>query len=203
MLNMTHILIIDDHPLFLAGVKQILKHSLPGVVITSCTTFNEALTLSLDTRFDIVLLDLNLPDKHGIEALKSLLHHTPDRPVAILTASEEKQDLEQAIKSGAKGYIPKTTSPDKITPIIQQIIDGHCYFPELNEATSNSLADAYDLTARQIEILKLIAEGYSNKGIAEQLFISEGTVKQHINAIFRELSVKNRTQATLVAKKHL
>lgn len=198
---MTHILIIDDHPLFLAGVNQILKHSLPEAVITSCTTFSEALTLPSDTRFDIVLLDLNLPDKHGIDALKILLDHSPDRPVAILTASEEKQDLELSMKSGAKGFIPKTTPPNEITPIIQQILDGHCYFPELQEAAS--LADLYDLTSRQIEILKLIAEGSSNKDIADQLFISEGTVKQHINAIFRALGVKNRTQATLIAKKHL
>ena len=182
------ILIVDDHLLFADVLAIALTETCTQIEKANCA--EAAYTALQDTSFDLVLLDLNLPDIHGEVVLSTIKQSQPSLKVIIVSAA--KVDINRIRKLGANGFINKSQNIDSMLSAIERVAMGQDYYPagqlgSIEEAT-------YSVTPRQMEIVRAMSEGYANKQIAHQLNISEGTVKQQINRIFRVLDVKNRTQ---------
>jgi len=188
---MKNLLIIDDHPIVLHGIKLMLDASHLDITVNIATDFSSAKQYLNQQLPDLLLLDLILPDIKGFDGLEELVSCYPSLTIAIFSSSEDEIHIQMAIKYGVKGYIFKTTHFDDILVAIENLLAGGCSLPEANLLPIQK----YALTARQVEILNLVSQGLSNKHIAEKLYISENTVKKHINSIFKILKVKNRIQA--------
>jgi len=205
---MMKILLIDDHPLFIEGIRNVLLQLNDEVGIQTSGSCEEALELTReDDDYDLVLLDLNLPGMSGLEGLQLLRHQLPATPIVLLSASEDRNKVLNAIELGAKGYIPKSSSADIITNAIQLVLSGGVYLPmavldTVNSAPQkNSNTEGQTLTPRQIQVLRLLADGLSNKAIGNHLEMAENTVRVHVSAILKFLEVKNRTEAGVAAVK--
>jgi DNA-binding NarL/FixJ family response regulator len=162
------------------------------------------LHLSEQTDLDLVLLDLYLPKKDGFDTLTTIRERYPVMPVAIISGSNQVEDITRALKAGAVGYIPKETTGDIMLGAIHLMLSGGVYIPQFlldASASEKTEKNRYMLTPRQMEVLKLLSQGQSNKVIASFLLLSEATVKMHVTAIFKALHVSNRTQAALAAEK--
>ena len=205
------ILIIDDHPLFLEGMKSVLRRFDDGALIQSAANAEEGLAATHAHELDLLLLDLNLPGMDGLAAIKEFHRRFPALPVVVLSASEQPDAVRQAITGGALGFIPKTSSTHALFDALRQVLEGKVYVPsehtELRSkhvlpvfATPRSV-DGSLLSLRQMEVLFCLCQGLSNKQIANSLLVSEKTVKNHVSGVFRALGVINRTQAVLAAKK--
>jgi len=202
------ILLVDDHPLFIEGIRTVLQRLNDQVVVQSAGSCEEAMELAAeDDDIDLLLLDLNLPGVSGLDGLLELRHKLPATPIVLLSASEDRNKVLRAIELGAKGYIPKSSSPDIIINALQLVLSGGVYLPMavLDTVNSSQLktcnADGQTLTPRQVEVLALVAEGLSNKAIANRLSMAENTVRVHVSAIFRFLDVTNRTEAGVAASR--
>jgi len=157
---------------------------------------------------DIALFDLFMPGMDGIEGITRFRATFPDTPVVVLSGSEQTEDIQQLLNAGALGYITKSSSTELILSALRLVLAGGIYVPHSlleRHGNGNLLAQeiqvAYALTSRQIEVLRELAKGQSNKQIAVALNVTEGTVKIHLASIFRLLKVNNRTEAVLVAQK--
>ena len=199
-------LLIDDHPLFVEGIRGILQRLDDVIDIQTSGSCEEALALTEnDDDFDLVLLDLNLPGVSGLDGIQQLRHQLPATPIVLLSASEDRNKVLRAIELGAKGYIPKSSTPDVIISALQLVLSGGVYLPmavldTVNTSQSKtSNADGQTLTPRQADVLALLAEGHTNKAIAKQLAMAENTVRVHVSAILRFLGVENRTEAGVAA----
>ena len=198
------LLIIDDHPLFLKGMLLMLDSMLPDLKVMTANTFSKGKQLISETSPALVLLDLAMPDHAGLESLRHLTKDYPTIPVAILSAFEEIEIIERSLVYGARGYISKTSTPEELIKAIKIILSGQRYIPPAQAKPTKTYPDSkYRLSPRQHEILECVSKGMTNKAIAEELFISEGTVKQHLSAIFKILNVKNRTKAVQIAKNNI
>jgi two-component system nitrate/nitrite response regulator NarL len=159
---------------------------------------------------DVVILDLAMPGMEGLQALSEFGRKRPDLPVIVLSSSEDARDVRRALASGALGYVPKSASQHVLLSAIRLVLNGDLYVPPLildekvgtiaRRANNPERESSRLLTARQIEILKLLSEGKPNKTIASTLALSEKTVKTHITAIFKALNVVNRTQAAAAGR---
>lgn len=203
-----NILLIDDHPLFIEGIRGVLSRLDEAAVIHTSGSCEEALLLTeSNDDMDLVLLDLNLPGMSGLDGLQQLRHQLPATPIVLLSASEDRSKVLHAIEQGAKGYIPKSSSPDIIITALQLVLSGGVYLPMAvldtvnSSQTKTSNVDGQVLTPRQIDVLKLLAKGHTNKTIGQQLSLAENTVRVHVSAILRFLEVKNRTEAGLAASR--
>lgn len=198
------ILLVDDHPLFLEGIRMVLKQLDEAASIQCSGSCEEALT-QIDDSHDLVLLDINLPGMSGLDGLQRLRSQAPATPLVVMSASEDRSKVLRAIELGAKGYIPKSSTPDVILTALQLVLSGGVYLPmavldEVNSSQSKTEnAEGQTLTPRQVEVLKLMAEGHSNKAIGNHLSMAENTVRVHVSAILRFLDVSNRTEAGLAA----
>lgn len=202
------IILVDDHPLFIEGIRIVLQRLNDDVVIQSAGSCEEAQELAAeDDDIDLLLLDLNLPGVSGLDGLQQLRRLLPATPIVLLSASEDRNKVLRAIELGAKGYIPKSSTPDIIITALQLVLSGGVYLPMAVLDTVNSSqiktcnADGQTLTPRQVEVLSLVAEGLSNKAIANRLNMAENTVRVHISAILRFLDVTNRTEAGVAASR--
>ncbi len=202
------ILLVDDHPLFIEGISGVLHRLDQQAEITTSGSCEEALEISQDDDdYDLVLLDLNLPGMSGLDGLQLLRHQLPATPIVLLSASEDRKKVLSAIELGAKGYIPKSSPSDIIINALQLVLSGGVYLPmavldTVNDTQQKSTnSDGHTLTPRQIEVLKLLADGFSNKAIGNQLAMAENTVRVHVSAILKFLEVKNRTEAGVAAVK--
>ncbi len=208
------VLIIDDHPLMRDAVRITLDTIAPGSRIDLAASFAEARRmLALDTPYDFTLLDLNLPDSTGFEALKALRAQYPALPTVVLSAQVDRETILRCLDLGAAGYIPKTYHADVITHALRLVASGQVYVPreaidprrEANEPIRVRFAGSdprsLGLTDRQCEVLRLILRGLPNKLICRQLDLAEGTVKVHVSAVLRALGVRNRTQAVIAASR--
>jgi two-component system, NarL family, nitrate/nitrite response regulator NarL len=205
------VLLIDDHALFRAGLRELLERR--GIaVIDAVGDSAEGLRLAEAEAPDVVLLDLRMPGLGGIEALRALRQADPGRRVAILTTSADEQDLIRALQGGACGYLLKDMEPDELIAALRQIVAGGTVVaPALTGVLARAvqgearLAQAQarpgfsDLTPREMEILCHLAAGQSNKAISRELGIADGTVKLHVKAILRKLSVHSRVEAAVIA----
>lgn len=195
------ILLADDHGLFRDSMSVWLKQLNDSLVFSFAETYQgveDLLHASQD--YKLVMLDLGMPGMQGILSIKRLCTIAGSTPVLIVSANEEQASIETAMNAGAAGYVTKSSPGEKILDAARSVISGGLYFPKGIQQTTSSLDKFSD---KQQQLLALLAEGSSNKDIAEKLFLSGGTVKQYVSQIFRLLDVDNRTQAGIKAREIL
>lgn len=202
------IIIADDHMMIREGLKQLLELDGTMKVIADANDGEECLNL-LNKKIhpDILLLDINMPKKNGIEVLEYIKQNKIPVKVLILTVHNEVEYLLKAVDIGIDGYLLKDSSYDELKEAIDVVISGNTYIqpsllPALNESMEDYALDKEKiecLTKRELDVLRLISEGCSNKKISDELTISERTVKNHISHIFRKIDVEDRTQAAVFA----
>lgn len=196
------ILLADDHKLVRAGLVLVLKQMQDGVELLEAGTSLEAVTLAEENKdLDLVLMDLDLPDGSGLEALSAINAKTPTLPVVILSAMEDQAMIARSMELGARGFIPKSASGEVMINSLRLVLSGGiCLPPGYADAQrSNGGDERPNLTQRQLEVLRYMAQGNSNKEIARELGISENTVRVHISAIISALDATNRTEAAYSA----
>ncbi len=203
------ILLADDHPLFREGVKPVLLKLDRRVTLIEADDYPSAFAAMHRVReVDLALLDLYMPGMSGLEGIARFRAAFPDIPVVVLSASEQVEDIQKLLAAGALGYITKSSPSEIILSALQHVLAGGVYVPpnllehpvaEPPAQPKNNSANA--LTFRQIEVLRELAKGLSNRQIGDILQVTEGTIKLHVAAIFRLLKVNNRTEAVLVAQK--
>jgi DNA-binding NarL/FixJ family response regulator len=193
------VLIVDDHPLVRIGLAAIIKASSDMVVAAQANTGEEALTLHATHKPDIILMDLRLPGMSGAKAIRAIRLVEPEARIIVLTTYEGDEDIHQALQAGARGYVIKGMSHGVLLNAIHRVYAGELYLPR---AVSQALARRTpnsELTAREGEVLALLVAGCSNREIANELGITEATVKCHVSVILTRLNVQDRTQAVLTA----
>ncbi len=223
------VLIADDHELFLKGLEFTLRENLPNPEIITAQNYSDIfVVLEQQNDFDLIITDLAMPGAAWLSALNKIHSKIPETPIIIISAVFDKEILQQTLDIGVSGYIPKTASNNLIISAINLVLAGGVYIPhellyssKTTSAFSDNKLQEYDsplktleklaentpetpqkgLTERQIDIVKCIAEGLSNKQIAYKLHLTEGTVKVHITVILKILNVKNRTSAVIEAAK--
>lgn len=208
MKDKIEIIIADDHMMIREGLKQLLELDGTMKVIAEANDGEECMNL-LNKRIhpDILLLDINMPKKNGIEVLEYIKQNKIPVKVLILTVHNEVEYLLKAVDIGIDGYLLKDSSYDELKEAIDVVISGNTYIqpsllPALNESMEDYALDKEKiecLTKRELDVLRLISEGCSNKKISDELSISERTVKNHISHIFRKINVEDRTQAAVFA----
>ncbi len=204
------VLLIDDHALFREGIVGLLETR--GIEIDATGDSSEGIALVASSKPDVILLDLRMPEMNGIEVLQKLNKLDNKIPVVMLTTSADDRDLSEALRNGVKGYLLKDMEPDELISSLRDIVSGKTVVaPDLTSALANLVKDGdsadarvaaspfSSLTPREMEILCHLAEGESNKVIARNLNISDGTVKLHVKAILRKLEVHSRVEAAVMA----
>ena len=206
------VIIIDDHTLFREGLQRLLtRHEID--VITSVSNGADGLKAITDNEVDIILLDLRMPDISGIEVLKNIREIKKSLPVVMLTTSDDEKDLIEALRNGASGYLLKDMEPDDLVVALKDVLKGETIvapnlvqilakFHQGDDSEINISNLISTLTPRESEILELLAEGQSNKLIAKNLGISDGTVKLHVKSILRKLEIHSRVEAAVIAVEH-
>ncbi len=196
------VLIIDDHPLMRRGIKQLIELDAQFETVADVGSGTEGIAAALQTSPDLIILDLNMKGLSGLDTLKGLRAEGIDARIIILTVSDAKNDIFTLIDAGADGYLLKDTEPEILLEQIKQAAQGEV---TLSESIKKLLLERQheqdpidSLTDREMDVLRLIATGLSNKQIAGQLFISEETVKVHIRNLLRKLNVHSRVAATVL-----
>lgn len=196
------VIIIDDHPLMRRGIRQLLELQSAFDVVGDAGSGTEGIDLALQTSPDLVILDLNMKGLSGLDTLKALRAENVDARIVILTVSDAKNDIFTLVDAGADGYLLKDSEPDTLLLQLQRIAQGEVILSDSIKDLLLEKRPAEDpmklLTDREMDVLRLIATGLSNKQIAAQLFISEETVKVHIRNLLRKLNVHSRVAATVL-----
>ncbi len=203
------VLLIDDHALFRFGLQELLERR--GIAVVAALGDSDAgLARVTETGPDVVLLDLRMPGRSGVEVLRELRGAHPCLPVAMLTTSADERDVIESLQAGAQGYLLKDMEPDALIAALGDIVRGRTVVaPELVGILARAVQGERpsdppdlrhaDLTPREHEILCHLAEGHSNKVIGRRLGIADGTVKLHVKAILRKLAVHSRVEAAVIA----
>ncbi|MFC5558938.1 response regulator [Ureibacillus thermophilus] len=218
---MTKIIIIDDHQLFREGVKRILEFEESFEVVAEGDDGSDIISLYKEHMPDVVLMDINMPGKNGVEATAELIREFPDAKVIMLSIHDDESYVTHALKSGALGYMLKEMDADEIVEAIKVVANGGSYlhpkvtknlvaeFRRLSEHENKGRFHQTEirrpfhlLTKRECEVLQLLTDGQSNRAIGETLFISEKTVKNHVSSILQKMNVNDRTQAVVTAIKN-
>lgn len=195
------ILLADDHPLLREGIAALLNRQPDFEVVGQAGTGRITVDLWRQLRPTIGLIDLDMPDGDGAEAVSVIREFDPGAKLVIVTTYFGEEDIYRCISSGAKGYLLKGETPEVLAACIRTVVAGGRYIPA---SIAEKLADrlpAQNLSDREMDVLRLVAEGQSNADIADQLGITEGTVKFHVNHLLSKLGVKDRTQAVIAAAK--
>lgn len=201
---MLKIFVIDDHPLVCEGIKAILESEDSMEMAGSASSGQEAMQLFAHIKPDIALVDLRLPGDNGIEIVKKLRPLAPDCRFIILTTYAEPDDVRLAMEAGVDGYILKEALPEEMTSALRLVGRGRPYFDPsvmqmMLQQPKSSDHNLSELTDRELEVLRALTHGLSNREIAGSLFVTEHTVKKHISSILCKLDLKDRTQAALYA----
>lgn len=218
---MTKIIIVDDHQLFREGVKRILDFEDTFEVVAEGDDGTDVINLYGAQSPDVVLMDINMPRKNGVEATADLIAEYPDAKVIMLSIHDDESYVTHALKSGALGYMLKEMDADEIVEAIKVVANGGSYLHP--KVTKNLVAEFrrlsehenkgnfhqteirrpfHLLTKRECEVLQLLTDGQSNRTIGETLYISEKTVKNHVSSILQKMNVNDRTQAVVTAIKN-
>jgi two-component system nitrate/nitrite response regulator NarL len=204
-----NILLVDDHTLFREGLEGLLSRRNINI-LAAVGSGQEGLRLAAELKPDVVLLDMRMPEMDGMEVLRKLRKSGFTNPVAMLTTSSDERDLVESLRSGAQGYLLKDMEPDQLVLALRDIVAGKTVVapdlaPVLARVVQGDSIEPVEespfakLTPRENEILSLLAEGQSNKVIARNLGISDGTVKLHVKSILRKLGVHSRVEAAVIA----
>lgn len=204
------IILVDDHPLFRKGLRFIIESDPRYLVIGEATDGLEGVKLVDTLMPDVVLLDVDMPSMNGVEALSLMLNDHPQLAVIMLTVSDDSNDLAMAMKYGAKGYLLKSIDSDFLLNAIEKAIEGdNVLSPEMtnkliaqlrgNSETQLQSSALDSLTSRELEVLKWLTKGISNKEIARKMDVTESTIKVHVQNVLRKLNLQSRVQAALFA----
>ena len=213
------ILIVDDHALLRQGIKRVLNFEEDLEVIGEAGDGQEALARTLVLQPDIILLDLNMPNLSGLEVTRQLQAARSRTRIIALTIHDSDKYVLEMLRNGALGYLLKDVEPSMLIKAIHVVAGSDAFvYPQLAERIFGGLLEGEDvnakaremwregraerLTPREMDVLSCIAKGFSNQDIAQALFVSEKTVKNHLTNIFRKLSVNDRTQALIYVLKH-
>jgi two-component system, NarL family, nitrate/nitrite response regulator NarL len=196
-------LIVDDHSLLRDGLAALLRQFGADTEVISASDGSSAIEIvATHPELDAVILDLAMPDMDGAAALEAIARRRPDLPVIVLSASEKASDVRRVMALGALGYIPKSASHYTLLAAIEMVLAGEIYVPPLllSEARDALAPAPHKLTPRQLDVLACMCRGLSNKAIANDLNMSEKTVKAHVTGILRTLGATNRVQAIAIAR---
>jgi DNA-binding NarL/FixJ family response regulator len=193
------VLSVDDHPLLRQGLAAIIEGEADMTLVCQAATATEGIQKHREHRPDVTLMDLRLPDLSGIDAMIAIRSECPEARVIILTTFEGDVEIQRALKAGARGYLLKSTPPSELVQAIRQVHSGGKRVPPDVAAQLAEHMGSETLTAREIEVLRQVAEGNRNRDIAGQLLISEETVKVHVKHIMDKLGANDRTQAISIA----
>lgn len=217
------VVLIDDHKLFREGVRRILDFEPTFNVVAEGDDGKDASRLVKENNPDVVLMDINMPDMNGIEATANLVRYFPETKVIILSIHDDESYVMHALKTGAQGYLLKEMDSDSLIEAIRVVSEGGSYLhprvthnlvKEYRRLANESIAPGsvpspvefskplHLLTKRECQVLQLLADGKSNRAVAETLYISEKTVKNHVSNILQKMNVDDRTQAVITAIKN-
>lgn len=204
---MIRVLIVDDHAIVRKGIRALLSESGGFEIAGEAADGQEAVAAAAETQPDVILMDLLMPGMDGIEATRQITHQHPGARILVLTSFAADNKLFPAIKAGALGYLLKDSSPEDLLRAIRQVHRGEpALHPTIARKLLQEIAQPVDLspapealTARELAVLRLIAQGLSNQEIADQLSVSEPTVRTHVSRILGKLHLASRTQAALYA----
>jgi DNA-binding NarL/FixJ family response regulator len=193
------VMVVDDHPLMRVGVASIVNARSDMTVVAQAGTGEEAVTLFLKHKPDVTLMDLRLPGMSGVDSIRSIRESHPRARFVVLTTYEGDADIHRALEAGAQGYVIKGMPYQTLVEALQRVHTGGRFLPPpVARALASRMPDS-ELSAREQEVLKLLASGKSNKDIASILRITEATVKCHVSAILLRLNVSDRTEAVVTA----
>ena len=200
MSDRIRVLVVDDHPMWRKGVRNDLDASGVAEVVGEAADGGEAITTAAEVMPEVVLMDLRLPTVSGVEATRRIVDDAPHVKVLVLSASAEETDVLEAVKAGASGYLLKSATSEEIVDALRRVRDGEPVFTPalaglvLSEFRRLSTPDPAEpaLTARENDVLKLVAKGYTYREIGERLFISTKTVQNHVQNILTKLQLKKR-----------
>ncbi len=193
------ILLVDDHFIVRLGLSASLNEEPDMQVVAEAGSIAEALALVPASGAEVAVVDMNLPDGYGTELIAGLLARQPSLGCLVLSVNTGENDILQAVKAGARGYLSKSIERDELLDAIRNIAAGKRYFPAAICLLLDQGLSRPDLSGRETEVLTLIVEGSSNKEIADRLSLAEITVKQHVSSILRKLNVQDRTQSAIAA----
>ncbi len=195
------ILIVDDHPIVREGIAALIERREDMTVVAEACDGNEAVTLFREHRPDVTLMDLRMPNMDGVTAIAAIRGGFPNARIIVLTTYDGDEDIYRGLRAGAKGYMLKDAPREELLDAIRAVHAGQTRIPTDVAAKLAERLNSPELTPREREVLNLIVEGRSNLEIGTILFITEGTVKAHVNSILTKLDVSDRTQAMGVALK--
>lgn len=196
------VLVCDDHSLFREGLRLLLEKLDASMEVTLTGSAEEALDATRSGMFDLILMDWHMGGLEGARALEALRESAPLTRVVVLSGDRDAQLVRSAVDGGAAGFIPKDSPPAQLMTAVKTIADGGVYLPTGGVAPiqTRDVRDVFpQLTERQADVLRAALRGNSNKLIARELGISDGTVKTHLRAIYQELGTRNRTEAVYMA----
>jgi DNA-binding NarL/FixJ family response regulator len=207
--KITRVLIVDDHAHAREAIREQLSEYEDFTIIGEAQNGEEAIFLSDELEPDLILMDINMPGLNGLKTTKLIKERHPNIIIVILTVSEDSTDLFEALKQGAQGFLIKKVNPGDWYPYLKSVVSDNIpvsyeFVNEVIQTISNhpkkqSEHCSSPLSNREMEILKLVAKGYTNKEISNTIFISEYTVKNHLKNITKKLDIKNRVQLTRYA----
>jgi DNA-binding NarL/FixJ family response regulator len=205
-------LLVDDNTLLRASLAKLIGLWRAGAVIEEASNGQEALEKARSLHPDVILMDIRMPGCDGIEATRLIKAELPETKIIMLTVSEEEEDLFEAVTSGAHGYLLKNMRPEELFEMLEGALEGEAVVaPRLAKRILQAFVDqahrrakmdetGEELSPREVEVLELASQGATNKEIAEELFISVGTVKNHVHNILEKLHLKNRAQIAAYAR---
>jgi DNA-binding NarL/FixJ family response regulator len=194
------VLVVDDHPMWRNGVRTDLEDSGKAEVVGEASDGGEAIEVAREAMPDLILMDLQLPQVSGVDATRAIIEESPHIKILVLSASAEEEDVLEAVKAGASGYLLKSCSSEEMVDAVERVLTGEPVFtPSLAglvlsefRRISSAEPDEPQLTPRENEVLKLVAKGYTYREIGEKLFISTKTVQNHVQNILTKLQLKKR-----------
>ena len=215
---MINVLLVEDHELYRMGLSMLLEKAEGMNLLSEAKDGIEGIKKARELSPDVILMDIGLPNIDGIEATQRIKDFNQDVKILIVTSRENEDDVFEAFKAGADGYIMKGASPEQTISAIKSVYEGvgwidpsiaKLVFSNLQKPSNNVIASAeikksensYGLTERELDVLELMVEGLSNPQIAEKLIITRATAKAHVHSILQKLCVSSRTQATVTAMK--
>lgn len=200
--EMIRLLVVDDHPIVRDGLVAILHEGEPDLeVVGEAGDGKEAVTAWRSLRPSVTIMDLQLPGQTGVEAIQAIRREDPEARILVLTTFDGDADIQRALEAGARGYLLKNVRRAILIEAVREVAAGRRYLPPTTAARLVEAMESERLTAREFDVLRLLAQGERNREIADTLGLAEPTVKIHVNNLLRKLQAKDRTEAAMIALK--